>query len=148
MTTTPPVHAGGFFCNIRRMPERADDELKLLLARAFDLAWKRYYRPRRFGAISESAARPVLAKHQIALAKAGVVSLEALAEGGFLHLVSITPAAQHWGHLRIEGAGSKVPAGMASSVIDPQDFGGLVRDRRRPVEACTVANGEMKEAAN
>src|ERR1039458_5292402 len=46
------------------------------------------------------------------------------------------------------GCWSKVPAGMASSVIDPQDFGGLVRDRRRPVEACTVANGEMKEAAN
>jgi hypothetical protein len=30
-----PVHAGEFFCNSRRMSERADDELKLLLARAF-----------------------------------------------------------------------------------------------------------------
>ena len=39
----PPVHAGGFFCNSRRMSERADDELKLLLAGAFDLAWKRYF---------------------------------------------------------------------------------------------------------
>jgi hypothetical protein len=59
------------------------------------------------GAISESVARPALAKHLIALAKEGVVSLDALAEGGYLHLVSITPAAQHWGHLRIEGAGAR-----------------------------------------
>jgi hypothetical protein len=88
------------------MPERADDELKLL-ARAFDRAWKRYYRPGRIGAISADVARPALAKGLIALGKEGVVSLDALAEGGFLHLVSITPAAQHWGHLRIEGAGAK-----------------------------------------
>jgi hypothetical protein len=39
------------------------DEFKLLLARAFDRAWKRYYRPSRLGAISESIARPALAKH-------------------------------------------------------------------------------------
>ena len=88
------------------MSHRADDELKLL-ARAFDWAWDRYYRPARIGAISESVARPALAKHLIALAKEGVVSLDALAEGGYLHLVSITPAAQHWGHLRIEGAGAR-----------------------------------------
>jgi hypothetical protein len=87
--------------------ERADDELKLLLARAFDRAWRRYYRPSRFGAISENDARPALAKHLIALAKEGVVSVEALAEGGFLHLLSLTPEAQHWGHLRIEGAGAR-----------------------------------------
>jgi hypothetical protein len=87
--------------------ERADDELKLLLARAFDLAWRCYYRPSRFGAISENDARPALAKHLIALAKEGVVSVEALAEGGFLHLLSLTPEAQHWGHLRIEGAGAR-----------------------------------------
>jgi hypothetical protein len=88
------------------MPERADDELKLL-ARAFDRAWKRYYRPSRIGAISASVARPSLAKHLIALGKEGVVSVDALAQGGLLHLVSITPEAQHWGHLRIEGAGAK-----------------------------------------
>jgi hypothetical protein len=88
------------------MPERADDELKLL-ARAFDRAWNRYYRPSRIGAISESVARPALAKHLIALAKEGVVSVDALAESGLLHLVSLTPESQHWGHLRIEGAGAK-----------------------------------------
>jgi hypothetical protein len=89
------------------MAERADDEFKLLLARAFDRAWKRYYRPSRIGTISASAARPALAKHLIALAKGGVVSVDALAEGGLLHLVSLTPDAQHWGHLRIEGAGAR-----------------------------------------
>jgi hypothetical protein len=103
-----PVHAGGFFCNIHRMPERADDELKLLLARAFDRAWKRYFRPSRSDAISEIVVRPALARHLIALAKEGVVSLDALAEGGYLHLVSITPEPQRWGHLTIEGAAAKL----------------------------------------
>jgi hypothetical protein len=87
------------------MSER--DEFKLLLAWAFDRAWKRYYRPSRIGAISASVARPALAKHLIALAKDGVVSVDALAQGGLLHLVSLTPEAQHWGHLRIEGAGAR-----------------------------------------
>jgi hypothetical protein len=102
-TMNPPVHAGGFFCNSRHMPERADDELKLL-ARAFDLAWKRYYRPSRIGAISPDIARQALARHLIALAKEGVVSLDVLAEAGLLRLVSLTQEAQYWGHLRIEGA--------------------------------------------
>jgi hypothetical protein len=97
----------GFSATVTIVSERADDELKLLLARAFDLAWKRYYRPSRFVAISENDARPALARHLIALAKEGVVSLDALAEGGYLHLVSITPAAEHWGHLKIEAAKAK-----------------------------------------
>jgi hypothetical protein len=88
------------------MSERVDDELRLL-ALAFDRAWKRYYRPSRIGAISASVARPALARHLIALAIEGVVSLDALAEGGLLHLISLTPEAQHWGHQRIEGAGAK-----------------------------------------
>jgi hypothetical protein len=37
----------------------------------------------------------------IALAKKeGIVSVGVLAEAGLLHLVSLTPSAQHWGHLR------------------------------------------------
>jgi hypothetical protein len=52
-------------------------------------------------------ARPALAKHLVALAKEGVVSFDALAQGGLLHLVSLTPEAQHWGHLRIDGAGAR-----------------------------------------
>jgi hypothetical protein len=88
------------------MSQRADDEFKLL-ARAFDRAWNRYYRPKRIGAISESVARAALAKHLIALAKEGVVSVDALAESGLLHLVSLTPETQHWGHLKLEGAGAR-----------------------------------------
>jgi hypothetical protein len=84
----------GFSVTFAIMSEQPDDELKLL-ARAFDRAWKRYYRPSRIGAISESVARPALAKHLIALAKEDLVSFDALADGGFLHLISITPAAQH-----------------------------------------------------
>jgi hypothetical protein len=89
------------------MSEGAGDEFKLLLARAFDRAWKRYYRPSRIGAISASVARPALARHLIALAREGVVSLDPLAEGGLLHLVSLTPEAQHWGHLKIESAAAR-----------------------------------------
>ena len=89
------------------MPEPAD-EFRLLLARAFDRAWKRYYRPSRIGAISESVARPALAKHLIVIAKKeGVISVDALAERGLIHLVSLTPRAQCWGQLRIEGAGAR-----------------------------------------
>jgi hypothetical protein len=98
-----------FFVNSRHMSELADDEVKLLLAQAFDRAWKRYYRPSRVGAISASVARPALAKHLVALAKKeGMVSVGALAEAGLLHLVSLTPEVQHWGHLRIKGARARL----------------------------------------
>jgi hypothetical protein len=103
---TDCLHAGGFFCNNRCMSEQADDEVRLL-ARAFDRAWKRYYRPSRIGAISASVARPALAKHLIASAKQGVVSLDDLAQGGLQHLVSLTPEARQWGRLRVEGAGAR-----------------------------------------
>jgi hypothetical protein len=89
------------------MSEWANDELKRLLAVAFDRAWKRYYRPSRISAISEDVARAALAKYLIALAKAGVISIDALAQGGFAHLVSLTPQAQHWAHLKIEGANAR-----------------------------------------
>jgi hypothetical protein len=89
------------------MSEQADDELRLL-ALAFDRAWKRYYRRRRIDAVSEDVARPALAKHLIARAKEGVISPDALAEGGFKHLVSLTPEAQYWGHLTVEGAAAKL----------------------------------------
>jgi hypothetical protein len=102
MGPTRRVTRADFFGRNRHMSEPAD-EFKLLLARAFDRAWKRYYRPSRFGAISAGVARPALAKHLIALSKEGVVSIGALAERGLLHLVSLTPEAQHWGHLRITG---------------------------------------------
>jgi hypothetical protein len=88
--------------------EGANDEFKLLLARAFDRAWKRYYRPSRIGAITASVARPALAKDLIALAKEGVVSVDALAQGGLQRLVSLTPAVQHWGHLRIENVRARL----------------------------------------
>jgi hypothetical protein len=100
---SPPVH---FSVTFAIMSDLVDDELKLL-ARAFDRACNRYYRPSRIGAISESVARPALAKNLIALAKEGMVSVDALAQNGLLHLVSLTPDVEHWGHLRIEGGGAK-----------------------------------------
>jgi hypothetical protein len=67
------------------------DDLKMVLARAFDRAWNRYYLPDRIGTISEEIARPSLAKHLVAMVKEGVNEEAALAAGGLLHLISLTP---------------------------------------------------------
>ena len=66
------------------------DELKLVLARAFDRAWARYYRPGQVR-ISPDIARPALANHLVQLAKGGLTDEGKLAAGGVLHLFSITP---------------------------------------------------------
>lgn len=66
------------------------DELKLLLARAFDLAWVRYYRPGRV-TIPPDIARRALANHLVKMAKDGVADESKLAAGGVLHLISLTP---------------------------------------------------------
>ena len=67
------------------------DDLTMILARAFDRAWKRYYLPDRIGTISEEIARHSLAKHLVAMVKEGVKEEAALAAGGLLHLISLTP---------------------------------------------------------
>jgi hypothetical protein len=67
-----------------------DSEMTLLLARAFDRAWVRYYRPGRV-TIAPEVARPALAMHLVEMAKAGTVDEGALAAGGLLQLISITP---------------------------------------------------------
>jgi hypothetical protein len=87
------------------MSERADqDDLTLMLARAFDQAGKRYYLPGRGATISEEIARPSLARHLVAMAKGGVKEEDALAAGGLLHLISLTPEVPRWKEFRIEGA--------------------------------------------
>jgi hypothetical protein len=58
------------------------DELKLVLARAFDRARARY---------SPDVARPALANHLVQMAKDGVTDEGKLAAGDVLHLFSITP---------------------------------------------------------
>jgi hypothetical protein len=68
------------------------DETTLLLARAFDRAWARYYRPGR-ATIAPEVARPALATHLVEMAKDGTVDEGALAAGGLLHLISLTPDA-------------------------------------------------------
>jgi hypothetical protein len=81
------------------------NELRLLLARAFDRAWNRYYRPSRISTISEEVARHSLAKQLVALAREGVAEEDALAQGGLEHLISLTPSP--WGEVRIERAAAK-----------------------------------------
>ena len=68
----------------------ADPEMTQLLARAFDRAWDRYYRPGRV-TIAPEIARPALATHLVAMAKDGTAEEGALAAGGLLHLISLTP---------------------------------------------------------
>ena len=67
-----------------------DPEMTQLLARAFDRAWNRYYRPGRV-TIAPEVARPALATHLVQMAKDGMVEEGALAAGGLLHLISLTP---------------------------------------------------------
>ncbi len=67
-----------------------DDELKLALARAFDRAWSRYYRPGRVTIPSE-VARPALANQLVRLAMNGVTDENQLVAGGLVHLVALTP---------------------------------------------------------
>jgi hypothetical protein len=68
----------------------SDPEITRLLARAFDRAWDRYYRPGRV-TIAPEVARPALAAHLVQMAKDGTVEEGALAAGGLLHLISLTP---------------------------------------------------------
>ena len=66
------------------------DELKQVLARAFDRAWARYYRAGR-ATIPPDIARPALANHLVKMAKDGVADENKLAAGGVMHLVALTP---------------------------------------------------------
>lgn len=66
------------------------NELKLVLARAFDRAWARYYRPGRV-TLAPEVARPALANHLVKLAKDGVNEEGELAGGGVAHLIGLTP---------------------------------------------------------
>jgi hypothetical protein len=68
----------------------SDPAITQLLARAFDRAWDRYYRPGRV-TIAPEIARPALATHLVQMAKDGTVEEGALAAGGLLHLISLTP---------------------------------------------------------
>jgi hypothetical protein len=72
------------------MSEPVDRDLKLLLARAFDLAWEQYYGPECMGRLPEEVARPELAKWLVEMAKSGVKEEEALAACGVLRLVALT----------------------------------------------------------
>lgn len=74
------------------MFDPSDPQLSLLLARAFDRAWERYYSPGR-PTIDAEVARPALAKQLVEMARDGVVEEGALAAGGLLHLISLTPDA-------------------------------------------------------
>jgi hypothetical protein len=67
-----------------------DPELTRLLARAFDRAWARYYRPGRT-TIAADVARPQLAKKLVELAQDGERDESRLAAGGLTHLIFLTP---------------------------------------------------------
>jgi hypothetical protein len=69
------------------------DELTLLLARALDRAWTRYYRPGRV-TIAPDIDRPALASYLVRMAKNGVADESKLAAGGVLHLNSLGPKAR------------------------------------------------------
>ena len=63
----------------------------MLLARAFDLAWERYYAAGQGDTLPQEIARPKLAAFLVDMMKSGVKEEEALAACGVLHLISLTP---------------------------------------------------------
>ena len=76
-------------------PARQDD-LPKVLARSFMRAWERYYLSDRGDKISEEVARPSLAKHLVGMANDGVHEEDALAAGGFQHLISLGADEPSW----------------------------------------------------
>ena len=68
------------------MAEPIDNEFKLLLARAFDLAWEQFYGPDNSGPLPEDVARPELAKFLVDMAKSGVREENAPRGGRYLAL--------------------------------------------------------------
>lgn len=66
------------------------DELKLVLARAFDRAWARYYISGRV-TISPEIGSPALANYLVKMARDGITDEAKLAAGGTLQLLSLTP---------------------------------------------------------
>lgn len=82
----------------------SQDDLPKILARSFIRAWERYYLSVRSNKVSEEIARPSLARHLVAMANEGVKEEDALAAGGFLHLISLTPGEPPWEEFRMEVA--------------------------------------------
>jgi hypothetical protein len=75
-----------------RMSLPADrDEFRLMLARAFDLAWNRYYAMEQIDLLSEENVRTLLATHLVAKAREGVQQESELGEAGLQHLLSLSP---------------------------------------------------------
>ena len=76
------------------MSERApadQDSTTVLLARAFDLAWERYYTAGEERTVSREVARRGLAAFLVEMLKSGVTDEDALAACGVLHLIALTP---------------------------------------------------------
>ena len=69
----------------------ADQDLAIILARAFDRAWAAYYALGLAPTISEDAARPELAKKLVRMAKEGIEKEDALAVAGLQHLFLLSP---------------------------------------------------------
>jgi hypothetical protein len=69
----------------------ADQDLAIILARAFDRAWAAYYALGLAPTISEDAARPELARKLVSLAKEGIENEDALAVAGLQHLFLLSP---------------------------------------------------------
>lgn len=78
------------------MSEIEGREFQIMLARAFDQAWDSYYGSHRSSHLPEDVARIALAKHIIALGRAGEKDVTVLAESGLMHLDSLSPEPKSW----------------------------------------------------
>ena len=68
------------------------DDLVVVLARAFDRAWEGYYRLGPNCTIPEDVARPALAQQLVTMAKKGIEDEDALTAAGLRHLSALSPS--------------------------------------------------------
>jgi hypothetical protein len=81
------LSSGGNYLSHKALDEESST---ILLARAFDLAWERYYTAGQREAVPKDVARRELAAFLVEMLRSGVTEEEPLAACGVLHLIAIT----------------------------------------------------------
>ena len=82
------LSSGGNYLSHKALDEESST---ILLARAFDLAWERYFTAGQREAVPKDVARRELAAFLVEMLRSVVVEEEPLAACGVLHLIAITP---------------------------------------------------------
>lgn len=106
-------------------PDPAADDMKLLLARAFDAAWEPFLALEGDGSDTDTNRRKLAAKI-VQLAKAGEADEEALSKAGLIYLRVLTAAARLGARNRQGAAHDPANGDSSPGIVPPQsdDHGG------------------------